>query len=287
MTSSEKHVSASLKSTSRKSAAHEPTEQKSAAPKSAAPKSAAQKSVAPKSVAPKSVAPKSVAQKPAAPKSALEVRVRRIHRRDLNRTWEFLKLVFREVNQRTVEYQRPRSKRRFFEVYDEEGIEQLLFVIGTTRPETIVGYAECAYEISGSDNFFNERYFRRNEMRPLFVEELAVHPDFQGRGLGSFMLEQVEHLAKLRGCTHIVLEVAENNPRAMKFYQAREFQKLDAAVFLARKVSTHPDLLPARTLKSLPQATSAPSEAKSAARPARRKDAAATAKTAPTKKTLD
>ena len=56
----------------------------------------------------------------------LEVRVRRIHRRDLNRAWEFLKLVFREVNQETVEYQRPRTKRRFLDVYDEEGVEQNL-----------------------------------------------------------------------------------------------------------------------------------------------------------------
>src|SRR5262249_24987768 len=46
-------------------------------------------------------------------RSAPEVRVRRIHRRDLNRAWEFLKLCFRDVNRETVEYQRPRSKSRF------------------------------------------------------------------------------------------------------------------------------------------------------------------------------
>jgi ribosomal protein S18 acetylase RimI-like enzyme len=179
----------------------------------------------------------------------LKIEVRRIHRRDLNRAWEFLKLVFREINRRTVEYQRPRSKRRFFEVYDEEGIEQLLFVTKESNQQKIVGYLECAYEISGSDNWLNERYFRTHEMRPLFVEELAVHPDLQGRGLGSFMLEQVEHLARLRGCTHIVLEVAENNPRALEFYRKRDFQKLDAAVFLAKKLASEPELLPARALK--------------------------------------
>ena len=42
-------------------------------------------------------------------KAPLEVSVRRIHRRDLNRTWEFLKLCFRDVNRETVEYQRPLS----------------------------------------------------------------------------------------------------------------------------------------------------------------------------------
>ena len=28
----------------------------------------------------------------------------------------------------------------------------------------------------------NERYFEKRDMRPLFVEELAVHPEAQGRG---------------------------------------------------------------------------------------------------------
>jgi ribosomal protein S18 acetylase RimI-like enzyme len=188
-----------------------------------------------------------VVSRPSTP--ALKIEVRRIHRRDLNRTWEFLKLVFREINRRTVEYQRPRSKRRFFEVYDEEGIEQLLFVTRERKHQRIVGYLECAYEISGTDNWLNERYFRSHEMRPLFVEELAVQPDLQGRGLGSFVLEQAQHLARLRGCTHIVLEVAENNPSALEFYRKRGFQKLDAAVFLAKKMLAEPELLPARALK--------------------------------------
>jgi ribosomal protein S18 acetylase RimI-like enzyme len=178
-----------------------------------------------------------------------EVRVRRIHRRDLNRAWEFLKLVFRDVNRETVEYQRPRTKGRFLEVYDLEDVEQLLFEVTAEGGDQIVGYAECAFEVSGSDNWVNLRYFEKREMRPLFVEELAVHPDYQGRGVGSFMLEQVEHLARVRGCTHLVLEVAENNENALRFYRTRSFYKLDAAIFLAKKVPTEEELLPPRRLK--------------------------------------
>jgi ribosomal protein S18 acetylase RimI-like enzyme len=177
------------------------------------------------------------------------VRVRRIHRRDLNRTWEFLKLVFREVNRETVEYQRPRSKKRFLEVYEEEGVEQLLFEVEEEGKQEIVGYAECAFEITGADNWMNERYFAKKEMRPLFVEELAVHPEYQGRGIGSFVLEQLEHLARIRGCTHLVLEVAENNQRALTFYRGRSFYRLDAAVFLAKKVAAETELLSPRPLK--------------------------------------
>jgi len=177
------------------------------------------------------------------------LRVRRIHRRDLNRVWEFLKLCFRDVNRETVEYQRPRSKRRFLEVYEEEGVEQLVFEVQRPDDDNIVGYAECAFEISGTDNWMNERYFSKREMRPLFVEELAVDPGYQGRGIGGFILEQLEHLARVRGCTHLVLEVAENNTGALKFYRGRSFYKLDAAIFLAKKVAMEAELLPPRRLK--------------------------------------
>jgi ribosomal protein S18 acetylase RimI-like enzyme len=194
--------------------------------------------------------------KPAQKRGAREndgpvVRVRRIHRRDLNRVWEFLKLCFRDVNRETVEYQRPRSKKRFLEVYEEEGVEQLLFEIAGKDDEAaeIVGYAECAVEITGTDNWMNERYFEKRDMRPLFVEELAVHPGYQGHGIGSFLLEQLEHLARVRGCTHLVLEVAENNKTALRFYRGRNFHKLDAAIFMAKRVQTGDELLPPRRLK--------------------------------------
>lgn len=187
--------------------------------------------------------------KPAAREPEPIVRVRRIHRRDINRAWEFLKLVFRDVNRETVEYQRPRTKQRFMDVYEEDGVEQLLFEVKNAKKSEIVGYAECAYEVVGTDSWINERYFTKRDMRPLFVEELAVHPDYQGRGIGAFVLDQIEHLARLRGCTHLVLEVAENNENALRFYRARTFYQLDAAIFMAKKVQVDAELLPPRKLK--------------------------------------
>jgi ribosomal protein S18 acetylase RimI-like enzyme len=182
----------------------------------------------------------------------LELRVRRIHRRDLNRVWEFLKLVFRDVNRETVEYQRPRLKKHFAEIYEEEGIEQLLFELKRDGKYELVGYAEFAYEITGSDNWMNHRYFEKRGMRPLFVEELAVHPGYHGFGVGSFIFEQIEHAARLRGCTHIVLEVAENNERALKFYRTRNFFKLDSAIFMAKKVTVDHELLGPRKIRVPP-----------------------------------
>ena len=181
-----------------------------------------------------------------APENSAELKVRRMHRRDINRAWEFLKRVFRDVHAQTVEYQRPRSKARFAEQYDEEGVEQLLFEVG----RDIVGYAECSFEVLGDDNWINPRYFDNRDMRPMFIEELATHPDFQGRGVGSCMIEQLMHLARVRGCTHLVLEVAENNDGALSFYRKRQFYKLDASIFLAKRIPGEPELLPPRRLPS-------------------------------------
>jgi ribosomal protein S18 acetylase RimI-like enzyme len=202
---------------------------------------------------PRAVRPQEAASDGAAPtagrtrgkkKHTETILVRRIHRRDLNRVWEFLKLSFRDVNRATVEYQRPRTKQRFLETYEEEGVEQLLFTID----RKIVAYAECTFEIVGKDTWVNPAYFERRDMRPLYVEELAVHPDLAGRGVGSFVLEQLQHLARIRGLTHLVLEVAENNENALGWYRKRGFRKLDAAIFLAQSVDTEPELLPPREL---------------------------------------
>ncbi len=185
--------------------------------------------------------------------SGQHIEVRRIHRRDLNKAWEFLKISFRHVNMETVEYQRPRSKTRFEEIYDDEGIEQLLFSV----EGAIVAYAEASYEVTGSDNWINPRYFEKRDMRPLFVDELAVHPEWNGRGVGSFVLEQLHHLARVRGLTHIVLEVAENNENALGWYRKRNFRKLDAAIFMAASVESEPELLPPRELPA-PRASMGP-----------------------------
>lgn len=184
------------------------------------------------------------AAKDAKPPPGPLMSVRHMNRRDINRVWDFLKISFRDVNAETVEYQRPRAKHRFEEIFEEEGIEQLLFEVDGD----IVAYAECSYEVTGSDNWINPRYFEKRDMRPLFVDELAVHPNWHGRGVGSFVLDQLHHLARVHGLNHLVLEVAENNERALTWYKKRAFKKLDAAIFMAVAVDTEPELLPPRAV---------------------------------------
>lgn len=187
-------------------------------------------------------------KKPPAAATGPMMTVRHMTRRDISAVWEFLKLSFREVNAETVEFQRPRSKHRFEEIFAEEGIDQLVF----ESDDEIVAYAECSYEVIGSDNWINPRYFEKRDMRPLFVDEIAVHPQYHGRGVGSFVLEQLQHIARVHGLNHLVLEVAENNESALAWYKKRAFKKLDAAIFMACPVVIEPELLPPRPMPPSP-----------------------------------
>jgi hypothetical protein len=57
----------------------------------------------------------------------------------------------------------------------------------------------------------------------------------------------------VHGLNHLVLEVAENNERALGWYKKRAFKKLDAAIFMACEVILEPELLPPRALPTTPK----------------------------------
>ena len=60
--------------------------------------------------------------------------------------------------------------------------------------------------------------------RPLVnIHDLAVLPAHRGRGVGRRLMESVEQKARELGYCKITLEVAENNQKARRMYQAAGF----------------------------------------------------------------
>jgi GNAT superfamily N-acetyltransferase len=81
----------------------------------------------------------------------------------------------------------------------------ILLAFDETRP---VGIAACF------------RGFSTFEARPLLnLHDLAVVPEYRGRGVGRRLLAAVEEKARALGCTKVTLEVLEANP-ARDLYQA-------------------------------------------------------------------
>ena len=95
----------------------------------------------------------------------------------------------------------------------------------------VVGIATC---------FFGFSTFSAHPL--LNVHDLAVLPDFRGRGIGRALLVAAEGLARARGCTKLTLEVREDNARARGLYHERGFRDFELAgasyrtLFLAKSL---------------------------------------------------
>lgn len=59
------------------------------------------------------------------------------------------------------------------------------------------------------------------------LAQIYVHPDHWGAGVGSVLLERVESLVRDRGGDRITLGVMAENDRAIGFYEAAGFERVD------------------------------------------------------------
>jgi len=60
----------------------------------------------------------------------------------------------------------------------------------------------------------------------LFIENLAVHPQYQGMGLGRRLLDHAESVARARGRPEVRLETNERFVENLAIYRARGFEEV-------------------------------------------------------------
>jgi GNAT superfamily N-acetyltransferase len=62
----------------------------------------------------------------------------------------------------------------------------------------------------------------------LYLEDIFVHPEFRGKGLGKALLQRVAAIAVEKGCARMKWEVLDWNQPAIDFYAAMGAEFLDA-----------------------------------------------------------
>ena len=61
----------------------------------------------------------------------------------------------------------------------------------------------------------------------LYLEDIFVHPEFRGLGIGKSLLEMVAAIAVEKGCPRLQWEVLDWNTPAIEFYRAMGAEFLD------------------------------------------------------------
>jgi ribosomal protein S18 acetylase RimI-like enzyme len=60
------------------------------------------------------------------------------------------------------------------------------------------------------------------------IYHLAVQATFRQNGVGSLLMEEVEHRLKAKGCLKCYLMVTLDNDHAIRFYETRHWERMDS-----------------------------------------------------------
>ncbi len=86
--------------------------------------------------------------------------------------------------------------------------------------ETIVCVADNF--IVGTASYFIEKKFLHNGATVMHVEDVAVHKDYQGNGIGKKLMTFLEIEAKAQNCYKIILNCSEEN---VNFYEKCSYKR--------------------------------------------------------------
>lgn len=118
-------------------------------------------------------------------------------------------------------------------IFEHDIAQENMYVF--EQEKTIVGCVMLSFK---KDAFYNSIAWKTPEKKHLYVHRLAVHPDFQGKGIAQKIMDFGEAYAQQNDCLSVRLDTFSKNPRNNTFYQTRAYQRV-GEVFFSQK-SPHP-----------------------------------------------
>ena len=68
-----------------------------------------------------------------------------------------------------------------------------------------------------------QKFFPKVESDDFYISNLAVFPEYQNHGIGTYLLKMAETEALNNRCTNMVLDVEAENQKAIKLYQKKGY----------------------------------------------------------------
>jgi ribosomal-protein-alanine N-acetyltransferase len=103
--------------------------------------------------------------------------------------------------------------------FSSDRMSRSSFLHALTHTTSKIIIAELNGEVIGSAAIF----FRKNSKRARLYS-IAVHPDYQGKGVSNALYATIEQLIIKHQCNELRLEVRIDNPRAIQFYKKHSYE---------------------------------------------------------------
>ena len=89
----------------------------------------------------------------------------------------------------------------------------------------------CISICTDKDEEYENVKWITEDFKNLYLHRLAVHPEYQKKGIGKFIMDFAEEYAKLNGFRSIRLDTFSQNKRNNRFYKSRQYVQLGDIFF--------------------------------------------------------
>ena len=89
----------------------------------------------------------------------------------------------------------------------------------------------CISICADKDEEYEDVEWITKDFKNLYLHRLAVHPEYQKKGIGRSLMDFAEEYAKLNGFKSVRLDTFSQNQRNNKFYKSRQYVQLDDVFF--------------------------------------------------------
>jgi len=120
---------------------------------------------------------------------------------------------------------------------DEEDYDWFKALLSVRSKRRFVLVAEHGGRVVG---FIIAYKYREN----VYVDSLAVHPEYRSLGIGGRLLSALEEIMANRGVESILLSVKDNNLRGLDFYLKKGYNIRGLILFMSAKISSLPESAP-------------------------------------------
>ena len=142
----------------------------------------------------------------------------RARQKDIPEVLELVKVSIKDMNESGIHQWNERYPP--LEIFESDVQSGTLFIM--KEEERLAGIIVLSKE---QDEEYKDVDWTDRSGRALVVHRLAVHPEFQRKGMATKLMDFAENYARENGYTSIRVDTFSGNPRSLKFFEKLNYER--------------------------------------------------------------